>query len=51
MGFNQLLDAGIAHADQGELGRHKKGIGRNQQYDRKHPQKNESDHPSAEILT
>ena len=49
-GFDQLLDSGVADADQGKLGGREKGVGRNQEQDEKHPQQRKSYHGSL-ILT
>ena len=43
-GLDELLDAGVADADQGKFRRHEEGIGRHQQQDGKHPQEHISGH-------
>ena len=48
--FNELLDAGIAHAHQGEFGCREEGIGRHQEKDQKDPEQHKGDHGSV-ILT
>ena len=50
VGFDQLLDAGFAHADQRELGRGEEGIGRHQEQDDEHPQQHVCNHGTL-ILT
>ena len=40
----ELLDAGIAHADQGELRGSKECVGRHQEQDEKHPQQHVGNH-------
>ena len=47
---NELLDAGIAHADQGEFGGREEGIGRHQEKDQKDPEQHKGDHGTV-ILT
>ena len=47
---DQLLDAGIAHADQGELRGSKECVGRHQEQDEKHPQQHVGNHGTL-ILT
>jgi hypothetical protein len=44
MGFDELLDARVADADQCEFRGHEKGIGRHQQHDGKHPHQDVSGH-------
>jgi len=39
-----LQDAGFAHADEGEFGGRKEGIGRHQKQDDKHPQQHQCNH-------
>ena len=48
--LNELLDAGIAHADQGEFGCREEGIGRHQEKDQKDPEQHKGDHGRV-ILT
>jgi hypothetical protein len=43
-GFDELLDAGIADADQGELGSCEKRIRGHQKKDQEHAEQHESDH-------
>jgi hypothetical protein len=43
-GFDELLDAGIADADQGELRSREKRIRRHQEKDQEHAEQHESDH-------
>ena len=50
VGFDQLLDAGFAHADQRELGCGEEGIGRHQEQDDEHPQQHVCNHGTL-ILT
>ena len=47
---NELLDAGIAHAHQGEFGCREEGIGRHQEKDQKDPEQHKGDHGRV-ILT
>ena len=49
-GLNELLDAGIANAHQGEFGCREEGIGRHQEKDQKDPEQHKSDHGKV-ILT
>src|SRR5690242_11495216 len=42
--LNELQNAGIAHADQGELGGCEEGVGCHQEKDQKDPEQHESDH-------
>ncbi len=42
--FDQLLDTGIANADQGEFSGREKRIGRHQEKDQKHPEQHKGDH-------
>src|SRR5205823_7392349 len=42
--FDELLNAGLAHADQREFRGRKEGVGRNQEYDQQDPEQHESDH-------
>ena len=42
--FDELEDASFAHADEGEFGGRKEGIGRNQKQDDKHPQEHQCNH-------
>ena len=42
--FDHLQDARFAHADQGEFGGRKEGIGRHQKQDDKHPQQHQCNH-------
>ena len=50
VGFDQLLDARFAHADQRELGCGEEGIGRHQEQDDEHPQQHVCNHGTL-ILT
>ena len=50
VGFDQLLDAGVAHADQRELGCGEKGIDRHQKQDDEYPQQHVWNHEGL-ILT
>ncbi len=43
-GFNELLDAGLADAHQGEFGRGKEGVGCDQEQDQEHPDQHKGDH-------
>ena len=43
-GFDELLDAGLAHADQGEFGRGKERVGCDQEQDEEHPQQHKGKH-------
>ena len=43
-GFDELLDAGIAHADQGEFGGREEGVGCHQEQDQKDPEQHKGDH-------
>src|ERR1700728_2003379 len=43
-GFNELLDSGIAHADQRELGGREEGVGCDQEQDQKDPEQHKGDH-------
>jgi hypothetical protein len=43
-GLDQLLNASIANADQGELGSREKRIRRHQEKDQKHPEQHKGDH-------
>ena len=47
---DELLDAGIAHAHQGEFGCREEGIGRHQEQDQKDPEQHKGDHGTV-ILT
>ena len=47
---DELLDAGIAHAHQGEFGCREEGIGRHQEKDQKDPEQHKGDHGTV-ILT
>ena len=48
--FDELLNAGIAHAHQGKLSRSEESIGRHQEKDQKDPEQHKGDHGTA-ILT
>src|SRR5208282_2811438 len=50
VGFDQLLDARLAHADERELGCGEEGIGRYQEQDNEHPQQHVCNYGSL-ILT
>jgi hypothetical protein len=43
-GVNELLDTGIPHAHEREFSRGKKGVGRHQEQNDKHPEQHESNH-------
>ena len=43
-GFDQLLNAGLANADQGKLGRSKERVGCDQKQNQEHPDQHEGDH-------
>jgi hypothetical protein len=43
-GFDELLDTGIPHAHEREFSRGKKGVGRYQEQNYKHPEQHESYH-------
>ena len=49
-GLDELLDAGIAHAHQGEFGGREEGIGCHQEQDQKDPEQHKGDHGRV-ILT
>src|SRR6202451_390448 len=49
-GFDQLLNAGFANADQGEFGRGKERVGCDQEQNQKHPDQHKCDHGCV-ILT
>ena len=49
-GFDELLDAGFADADEREFGGRKEGIGRDNEQDDEHPQQHECNHGGV-ILT
>ncbi len=44
VGFDELLNARITHAHQGELRRREERVGCNQQQDQEHPEEHKGDH-------
>ena len=46
-GFDELLDTGLADADQGKFGGGKESVGCDQEQDQKHPQQHKGDHGMA----